>query len=62
MSNKLCDNCNDGCIASLYCEGCEMDICTGCFGEHNQDMPCHVCGAYPARDADGNLTEEGCQC
>lgn len=58
----ICPNCDDNCIATVYCEGCSLTICTGCYGEHNQDEPCHICGQYSERDAEGNLTENGCAC
>lgn len=37
-----CPNCDDGCIAELYCDGCEQTICRGCWAEHNEDAPCHM--------------------
>jgi hypothetical protein len=58
-----CMNCDDGCIAVKVCEGCNGDlICKGCWAEHNEDAPCHICGQYSARDENGDLTEDGCGC
>lgn len=57
-----CPNCDDGCKAVYYCEGCDQVICTGCYREHNEDANCHICGMASDRDDDGDLTEEGCGC
>jgi hypothetical protein len=57
-----CTNCEERCLVSKWCDGCESWLCDGCWAEHNEDAPCHLCGEYPKRDAEGNLTEDGCGC
>jgi len=39
----LCENCDceGGCVATRWCDGCDMWLCDGCWLEHNQDAPCH---------------------
>ena len=61
-SPKPCPNCDDGCTAEKWCEGCERWLCMGCWYEHNDNAECHICGEYSKRDEEGNLTEEGCAC
>lgn len=60
--NAECPTCDDGCMATEWCEGCFSPVCKGCYGEHNQDAPCHICKEYSKRDKYDNLTEEGCGC
>lgn len=39
-----CPNCDDGCLIAIHCDGCDVDLCQGCYDEHNKDAPCHVGG------------------
>jgi len=36
-----CRNCDDGCTAVRFCDGCDETLCEGCWAEHNEDAPCH---------------------
>ena len=36
-----CRNCDDGCTAAKFCDGCDETLCKGCWAEHNEDAPCH---------------------
>jgi len=42
LEREDCPNCEDGCKATKYCEGCGQTICVDCWEEHNEDAPCHV--------------------
>jgi hypothetical protein len=36
--NAGCPTCeHDGCFGVRYCEGCQQEVCVGCWGEHNND-------------------------
>ncbi|KKL66028.1 hypothetical protein LCGC14_2149080 [marine sediment metagenome] len=39
--DKDCLNCDDGCKAARFCDGCDEKLCVGCWSEHNKDAPCH---------------------
>ena len=41
MAHKQCRNCDDGCTAVRFCNGCDEMLCEGCWAEHNEDAPCH---------------------
>ena len=36
-----CPNCQDGCVVSVYCDGCWEYLCQNCWREHNEDAPDH---------------------
>ena len=40
-TDMKCPNCDDGCKASRFCDGCDEVLCASCWAEHNEDAPCH---------------------
>lgn len=32
-----CPNCDDGCTAARFCDGCDEVLCDGCWTCHNTD-------------------------
>jgi hypothetical protein len=42
LDGSPCPNCDDGCKAEKFCDGCDQIICVGCYAEHNNDLHCHL--------------------